>query len=68
MSREYCIHHVPGQHLTFQDREQIAIIYNRNLQRPAHQQLSLRKLAIQIGLPYSTLQEGFAAGGSEARI
>ena len=62
MSREYCIHHVPGQHLTFQDREQIAIIYNRNLQRPAHQQLSLRKLAIQIGLPYSTLQREVQRG------
>lgn len=62
MTREYTIHHMPGQHLTFKDREQIAIVYNRNLQLPMYQRLSLRKLAIRTGLPYSTLQREILRG------
>ena len=62
MPREYTLHHVPGQHLTSKDREQIAMAYNRNLRLPAYRRLSLRKLAIQIGLPYSTLSREIRRG------
>ena len=62
MPREYILHHVPGQHLTFKDREQIAMAYNRNLRLPAFQRLSLRQLAIQIALPYSTLRREIRRG------
>lgn len=62
MPRQYTLHHSPGQHLTFKDREQIAMAYNRNLQLPAYQRLSLRKLADQIGLPYSTLHREIRRG------
>lgn len=62
MSRAYILRHVPGQHLTFKDREQIAMAYNRNLQLPAYRRLSLRKLAIQIGLPCSTLHREIRRG------
>ena len=62
MPRQYTLHHVPGQHLKFEDREQIAMIYNRNLRCPAYKRLSLRDLAVQIGLPYSTLQREIQRG------
>lgn len=62
MPRAYILRHVPGQHLTFKDREQIAMAYNRNLQLPAYRRLSLRKLAIQIGLPCSTLHREIRRG------
>ena len=62
MPRLYTLHHVPGQHLTFKDREQIAMAYNRNLQLPASRRLSLRGLAIQIGLPCSTLHREIRRG------
>ena len=62
MTKAYTLRHVPGQHLTFKDREQIAMAYNHNLQLPAHQRLSLRKLADQIGLPYSTLHREIRRG------
>ena len=62
MPREYILHHVPGQHLAFKDREQIAMAYNRNLQLPAFQRLSLRKLAVRIALPYSTLHREIRRG------
>ena len=62
LTRAYTLHHVPGQHLTFKDREQIAMAYNHNLQLPAYQRLSLRKLADQIGLPYSTLHREIQRG------
>ena len=54
MPKPYTIHHVPGQHLTFSDREQMAIVYNHNLQLPASQRLSRRKMADQVGLPHTT--------------
>lgn len=62
MPREYTLHHVPGQHLTFKDREQIAMAYNRNLQLPACRRLSLRKLAIRLGLPHTTLSREIRRG------
>ena len=62
MTKAYTLRHVPGQHLTFKDREQIAMAYNHNLQLPAHPRLSLRKLADQIGLPYSTLHREIRRG------
>ena len=62
MPRSYTLHHVPGQHLTFKDREQIAMAYNRNLRLPAFQRRSLRELAIQIGLPYGTLHREIRRG------
>ena len=62
MPRQYTLHHVPGQHLTFKCREQIAMVYNRNLRQPAYKRLSLRKLANQIGLPYSTLHREIRRG------
>jgi IS30 family transposase len=62
MPREYTLHHVPGQHLSFKDREQIAMAYNRNLRRPAFNRLSLRELAVQIGLPYATLHREIRRG------
>ena len=62
MPRSYTLHHVPGQHLTFKDREQIAMAYNRNLRFPAFQRRSLRELAIQIGLPYGTLHREIRRG------
>jgi IS30 family transposase len=62
LTREYTLHHVPGQHLTFKDREQIAMAYNRNLQLPAYQRVSLRKLALRFGLPYSTLHREIRRG------
>lgn len=62
MTKVYTLHHVPGQHLTFKDREQIAMAYNNNLQLPAYQRLSMRKLADQIGLPYSTLHREIHRG------
>lgn len=43
-------------------REQIAMAYNRNLQLPAYRHLSLRKLAIRIGLPGSTLHREIRRG------
>jgi IS30 family transposase len=55
MPKAYTLHHVPGQHLSFKDREQIAMAHNRNLQLPACRRLSLRKLARQLGLPATTL-------------
>ncbi|MGB4240821.1 MAG: IS30 family transposase [Kiritimatiellia bacterium] len=62
MTRPYTLHHVPGQHLTFKDREQIAMIYNQNLRQPAYKRLSLRELASRIGLPYSTLHREILRG------
>jgi len=62
MPRQYTLHHIPGQHLTFKDREQIAMVYNRNLRLPARDRLSMRQLAIQIGLPYSTLHREIQRG------
>ena len=62
MTREYTLHRVPGQHLTFKDREQIAMTYNRNLRLPAFQRHSLRELAVRIGLPYSTLHREIQRG------
>ncbi len=51
-----------SQHLMFKDREQIAMVYNRNLRLPARDRLSLRQLAVQIGLPYSTLHREIRRG------
>lgn len=62
MPREYILHHVPGQHLSFKDREQIAMAHNRNLQLPACRRLSLRKLARQLGLPPTTLSREIRRG------
>ena len=62
MPKLYILHHVPGQHLTFKDREQIAMVYNRNLRLPASSHLSLRQLAVQIGLPYTTLNREILRG------
>lgn len=62
MPKLYTLHHIPGQHLTFRHREIIAMAYNRNLQLPAYQRLSLRRLAIQMGLPYSTLHREIQRG------
>ena len=62
MPKAYTLHHVPGQHLSFKDREQIAMAYNRNLRLPAYQRRSLRELAVRIGLPCSTLHREIRRG------
>ena len=62
MPKAYTLHHVPGQHLSFKDREQIAVAHNRNLQLPACRRLSLRKLARQLGLPATTLSREIRRG------
>ena len=62
MPQTYTLHHVPGQHLSFKDREQIAVAHNRNLQLPACRRLSLRKLARQLGLPTTTLSREIRRG------
>ena len=62
MTKAYTLHHVPGQHLSFQEREQIAMAHNRNLRLPACRRLSLRKLARQLGLPATTLSREIRRG------
>ena len=62
MAKKYNIHHVPGQHLTFKDREIIALIYNNNLSMPQRKRLSLRSMAKEAGLPYSTFQREIRRG------
>jgi IS30 family transposase len=51
-----------SKYVTFKDREQIAMAFNRNLRLPESQRLSIRELATQIGLPYGTLHREIQRG------
>ena len=53
--RKATIHHVPGQHLTFEQRQAIEDMYNLNLGKPKKEKLSQRAMARALGLPHSTL-------------
>ena len=56
------IHHVPGQHLTFEQRQVIEDMHNLNLRKPKKDRLSLRAMARGLGLPHSTLQREVKRG------
>ena len=60
--RKTTIHHVPGQHLTFEQRQVIEDMHNQNLRKPKKDKLSLRAMARGLGLPYSTLHREVKRG------
>lgn len=62
MQRTYHIHHVPGQHITFEMRLFIETVYNGNLRLPRKERLSKRELARQLGLPHSTFCDEIRRG------
>ena len=62
MERNYTLHHVPGQHLIFEDRKIIEQMYNENLQLPKKEKLSKRSLAKLLGLPPSTFNDEISRG------
>ena len=62
MARDYTLHHVPGQHLIFEDRKIIEQMYNDNLQLPKKEKLSKRALAKLLGLPPSTFNDEISRG------
>ena len=65
MARDYTLHHIPGQHLIFEDRKIIERMYNENLQLPKKEKLSKRALARLLGLPHSTFNDEISRGLSE---
>lgn len=62
VKRTYHIHHVPGQHITYEMRQTIQTAYNRNLRAPKRDRLSMRALAAALGLPKSTLGDEIRRG------
>ena len=60
--RKTTIHHVPGHHLTFCDRQKIETVYNNNLRQTRVQRKSLRNLSNELGLAFSTLQREIQRG------
>jgi len=62
MERNYTLHHVPGQHLIFEDRKIIEQMYNENLQLPKKDKLTKRALAKLLGLPHSTFTDEISRG------
>ncbi len=62
MERNYTLHHVPGQHLIFEDRKIIEQMYNENLQLPKRDKLSKRAMAKLLGLPPSTFDDELLRG------
>lgn len=62
MARDYTIHHVPGHHLTFEDRRIIERAYNKNLRESRARRLSQGALADSLGIPRSTFSREIRRG------
>ena len=62
MAENCTIHHVRRQHLIFEERETIAIVYNANLRLPPKLRMSQNELARRLGLPKSTFSREIRRG------
>ena len=62
MAENCTIHHVRGHHLSFDQRETIAIVYNANVRLPPGRRKSQNQLAKELGLAKSTFSREINRG------
>lgn len=60
--RKNTIHHIPGQHLKFEERQIIEEMYNDNLRKPNKDRLSGRAMAKALGLAHTTFRREIRRG------